>query len=728
MHNFYYQVMDNLGVLDGEQVEIQPLQPPLNAEGHRVSRSLEPIKLRGGAVDSRSLACDYELSDDWWCGQQIRDVDGTTFVCDPPNACTACAQLSQLPMHGGLPEAAHVTWKVILGPKAPSGDFEKFLEAGPKAVLDASRLLCIQTGMNIPLRYPPVAVDAVALGAADAPSTPAETLLIACESILDSEGKALLEACLVSRTEHSIECEEAVPAPAVDASSAPRKSGSELWKKLSQAVRVKRRVFSVFIRPLPLILDVQKAFSQQLAIEVYIPHGKCARGLTCETVCSLLLSSSDDALLMGEMVSDYLEQAAADDSERAQIRRNEFGWLLQNPLATLEEQGTLPPRFEGLTAGTAIVAKGAASASQGKAVGGSGGEGTKEGGGENKIGYKRRLTNVPQPAAKRSAVTSGVAGAKEGDTVRKEETMEEEEEEEEFFSELQSSQIGKMSQYSKRRLVRLWLRRKLYDEVQEQAFAFSRGLREMLPPGLLSLFTAPEVQCLLGGAPAIPDAQLPEWQEHCLYDLEDRQNGLTKDDERVRWFWESVYEMPPASRADLFRYATGKNVLPRGGFGVLEPKFNVVSLESSDKVDDGALVRAATCHHQVQLPRYSSKDVTAAQLARSVQEGLANTEDADSFEASQRRLMAQVRRQVEASSKEAGGRMTQDILRSLFPNSYMCAKCHFGPVDHHACQDLRSHHGESHGSAKISNACPQCQWFSANLADWPRWDGKIWTQ
>jgi hypothetical protein len=49
----------------------------------------------------------------------------------------------------------------------------------------------------------------------------------------------------------------------------------------------------------------------------------------------------------------------------------------------------------------------------------------------------------------------------------------------------------------------------------------------------------------------------------------------------------------------------------------------------------------------VQLPRYSSKDVTAAQLARSVQEGLASTEDEDGFEAVQRRLMAQVRQQVE---------------------------------------------------------------------------------
>ena len=33
------------------------------------------------------------------------------------------------------------------------------------------------------------------------------------------------------------------------------------------------------------------------------------------------------------------------------------------------------------------------------------------------------------------------------------------------------------------RLLRLWLRRKLYEEVEEQAFAFSRGLREIVPAG-----------------------------------------------------------------------------------------------------------------------------------------------------------------------------------------------------------------------------------------------------
>ena len=257
-------VMDNLGVLDGDLVEIEPLQPPLNEEGHSVSRSLEPSKIQPGAVDSRSTACDLVLSNDWWCGQRIRDIGGTSFVCAPPNACLACAKLTPTPppMHGALPQAAHVAWRVLLGPTAPSGDYEKFLENGPKQVLDALHLLCIQSGMNIPLKYPPVAGKDVSNGA---PSAPSETLLIACESILYSEGKALLEACLTSRTEHSIECETDLRRPAVDAPgnvdapAAPRKSGSQLWKMLAQAVRVK----------------------------------------------SLFLSSSDDALLMGEMVSSF---------------------------------------------------------------------------------------------------------------------------------------------------------------------------------------------------------------------------------------------------------------------------------------------------------------------------------------------------------------------------------------------------------------------------------------
>lgn len=65
------------------------------------------------------------------------------------------------------------------------------------------------------------------------------------------------------------------------------------------------------------------------------------------------------------------------------------------------------------------------------------------------------------------------------------------------------------------------------------------------------------------------------------------------------------------------------------------------------------------------------------------------------------------------------------LRRQYLGRAYQCAECGFGPVDHFACGDLFAHHGEDHGAAQINNACPRCQWFSADIADWPHWDGSV---
>jgi hypothetical protein len=51
-----------------------------------------------------------------------------------------------------------------------------------------------------------------------------------------------------------------------------------------------------------------------------------------------------------------------------------------------------------------------------------------------------------------------------------------------------------MSERGKCDLVHRWLRRKLYEEVHEQVYACSRGLREVVPSGVLELFSAVELQ------------------------------------------------------------------------------------------------------------------------------------------------------------------------------------------------------------------------------------------
>ena len=66
-----------------------------------------------------------------------------------------------------------------------------------------------------------------------------------------------------------------------------------------------------------------------------------------------------------------------------------------------------------------------------------------------------------------------------------------------------------------------------------------------------------------------------------------------------------------------------------------------------------------------------------------------------------------------------------EALRRDFPNARQCGGCGFGPIDHMACNNLRTHHGEQRGPGRINNACPRCGWFRNSIGEWPRWDGRV---
>jgi uncharacterized protein YegL len=92
-------------------------------------------------------------------------------------------------------------------------------------------------------------------------------------------------------------------------------------------------------------------------------------------------------------------------------------------------------------------------------------------------------------------------------------------------------------------------------------------------------------------------------------------------------------------------------------------------------------------------------------------------------------LLAVVQPAVGISSKQGTQRdadIEAQLRRQYLGRAFQCAKCNFGPIDHFACGDLEAHHGEHVGrGAKINNACPRCDWFSADLSEWPTWDGKV---
>ena len=258
----------------------------------------------------------------------------------------------------------------------------------------------------------------------------------------------------------------------------------------------------------------------------------------------------------------------------------------------------------------------------------------------------------------------------------------------------------------------------------------------------------------------------------------------------ARGVWECLARASGPERAAVWRFATGKKAPPRApwprpGAGDEHRPFSFLlqppralkvgagspSAASPPPVPEAAahprrLFTAATCFGQLAcpfepweggLPHLAA--CLAESVAASVAAGLAQHHapsplsgggPEQSFDAAQLRLGAAVQGAAarvagaaaaassSSSSSSAGGEggsaVDTHALRSLFPNAYMCPRCGCGPIDHRACADLKSHHGErvsakgtAKGTAKgrVSNACPQCGWFSRDLADWEPWNGSF---
>ena len=339
-------------------------------------------------------------------------------------------------------------------------------------------------------------------------------------------------------------------------------------------------------------------------------------------------AGSAEDLLEGEMMSDYLEKTAADDVDREHIKKNEFGWLLSNAFSELEAEGLLPPRFADISSGLvscelASPAKDAEIAKEERLSKAKKEQTGKDGQGRPAPHHAFRGTSSKKRSADGALKhTRGAraAGGPEGSSSAGHTPHSGDEET--FYSVLKPRVSLTLGACEKERceLVWRWLRHKLHYEVEEQAFAVSQGLREVIPPGLLALFSAPELQAMLGGGAQVSDAGLGEWKASTEYG-----NGLAPNDMRVIWFWQAVEAMDAGSRAAVWKFGTGlTRLIPaaRGGCAALHPRFNIVNIDLRPQATssqapaclDSALVTAATCHNQLQLPTFSSAEVRLAAL------------------------------------------------------------------------------------------------------------------
>lgn len=149
---------------------------------------------------------------------------------------------------------------------------------------------------------------------------------------------------------------------------------------------------------------------------------------------------------------------------------------------------------------------------------------------------------------------------------------------------------------------------KLSTSVRLQVEHFLRGLNQLIPDNLLSIFDENELELLMCGAGNYSIAEFKA--NHAV------SGGNYEFRTVLDWFWTAVSNFTDEEMARLLQFTTGSSQLPPGGFAELNPKFHIMSAPTF-----GVLPTAHTCFNQLCLPEYDSYDQFERALRLALNEG-----------------------------------------------------------------------------------------------------------
>ncbi|KAI9912290.1 hypothetical protein PsorP6_008993 [Peronosclerospora sorghi] len=170
----------------------------------------------------------------------------------------------------------------------------------------------------------------------------------------------------------------------------------------------------------------------------------------------------------------------------------------------------------------------------------------------------------------------------------------------------------------------LVLRYRMLDSVSRQLTALLKGLYEVIPKRLLTIFDYQELDFYLSGLPTL---NLIDWQNNSLV----RHAAPDSDSERIgreleviHWFWDVVGTFTDEQRARLLQFATGCSRVPVEGFRALTSASGIVHPFTLQMVPVGTpplgmCPRAHTCFNRIDLPVYETKENLETYLSLVIQ-------------------------------------------------------------------------------------------------------------
>ncbi|CAH3147874.1 unnamed protein product [Porites lobata] len=165
-----------------------------------------------------------------------------------------------------------------------------------------------------------------------------------------------------------------------------------------------------------------------------------------------------------------------------------------------------------------------------------------------------------------------------------------------------------VTESNKKEYLDLLAQYRLSSSVKQEIEAFAKGLNEMVPDSLLSVFDEYELELLMCGTGNISVSDFR--QNHSVI------NSGMSFGKTLDWFWTIVTSFTQEELARLVQFITGSSQLPPGGFAELSPPIQISSAPTTD-----ALPTAHTCFNQLCLPSYSSFKEMQKKLLLAINEG-----------------------------------------------------------------------------------------------------------
>ncbi|XP_031569260.1 apoptosis-resistant E3 ubiquitin protein ligase 1-like [Actinia tenebrosa] len=149
---------------------------------------------------------------------------------------------------------------------------------------------------------------------------------------------------------------------------------------------------------------------------------------------------------------------------------------------------------------------------------------------------------------------------------------------------------------------------RLVTSCQQEIESFLKGLNELIPDSLLSIFDENELELVMCGT---GDISVTDMKANHI-DLY-RAGSWSKV---IDWFWTIVSSFTQEELARLVQFITGSSQLPPGGFSELSPTLQISYFPATD-----ALPTAHTCFNQLCLADYTSFEEMQRLLLIAITEG-----------------------------------------------------------------------------------------------------------